>query len=66
MNYYIMQSRLGAKPELIHWAKTQAEAISYARNQLALWNEAGVTNPPRYTVHYNGLSGHPALWSSLD
>jgi len=68
MNYYVMQTALcaGSKPQLVHWAKTQDDAISYAREQLELWKEVGVANPPRYSVHYNGLSGSPALWSSLD
>jgi hypothetical protein len=67
MNYYVMKTALssGSKPQLVQWAKTQAEAVAYARQQLDLWREVGVANPPRYEVHYSGLRGS-ALWSSLD
>jgi hypothetical protein len=62
-----MQTALssGSKPQLVQWAKTQAEAIEYSQTQLALWRDVGVLNPPRYEVHYSGLRGS-ALWSSLD
>lgn len=68
MNYYVMKTSLasGSKPLLEHWAKSQADAIAYARQQLDLWREVGVTNPPRYEVHYSGLRNPIALWSSLD
>jgi hypothetical protein len=67
MNYYIMQTALssGAKPQLVQWAKSQDDAIAYAQSQIDLWREVGVSNPPRYEVHYSGLRGS-ALWSSLD
>lgn len=67
MNYYVMQTALssGAKPQLVHWSKSESEAVAYARQQLDLWREVGVPNPPRYEVHYSGLRGS-ALWSSLD
>jgi hypothetical protein len=62
-----MQTALsnGAKPQLVQWAKTQADAIAYAQSQIDLWRETGVANPPRYEVHYSGFRGS-ALWSSLD
>lgn len=68
MNYYIMQTSLarGAKPQLVHWAKTQADAIDFINQQLALWRETGVANPPIYEVHYSGFRNKTALWSSLD
>ena len=68
MNYYVMQTSLasGSKPQLVHRAKTQADAIAYARQQLDLWRETGVANPPIYDVHYSGLRNKTALWSSLD
>ena len=68
MNYYVMQTALsrGSKPQLVHWAKTQDDAIAYAQQQLELWKEVGVANPPVYEVHYSGLSNRTALWSSLD
>lgn len=67
MNYYVMQTALssGSKPQLVQWSKSQADAIAYAQQQLDLWREVGVANPPRYEVHYSGLRGS-ALWSSLD
>jgi hypothetical protein len=67
MNYYVMQTALGngSKPQLVHWSKTESDAVAYARQQLDLWREVGVPNPPRYEVHYSGLRGS-ALWSSLD
>jgi hypothetical protein len=68
MNYYVMQTALssGSKPQLIHWAKTHDDAVAYALQQLDLWREVGVANPPRYEVHYSGLRNPTALWSSLD
>ena len=68
MNYYVMQTALasGSKPQLVQWAKTQSDAIAYARQQLDLWHETGVLNPPIYEVHYSGLRNKTALWSSLD
>jgi hypothetical protein len=68
MNYYVMQSSLanGAKPQLVKWAKTMDDAIAYARQQLDLWRETGVANPPRYEVFYSGLRNHAPIWSSLD
>lgn len=68
MKYYVTQTSLssGSKPQLVQWAKSQADAIDYAQQQLNLWRETGVANPPRYTVHYSGLRNHAALWSSLD
>ena len=68
MNYYVMKTSLasGSKPLLEHWSKSQAEAVAYARQQLDLWREVGVANPPRYEVHYSGLRNPVALWSSLD
>lgn len=68
MNYYVMQTALGngAKPQLVHWSKTMDDAISYARQQLDLWREVGVPNPPRYQVHYSGQHSMSALWDSLD
>jgi len=67
MKYYVMKTGLaiGAKPQLVQWEKSQADAIAYAQGQLDLWREVGVPNPPRYEVHYSGLRGS-ALWSSLD
>jgi len=67
MKYYVMQTALGngAKPQLVQWSKTESDAVAYARQQLDLWREVGVANPPRYEVHYSGLRGS-ALWSSLD
>jgi hypothetical protein len=67
MNYYVMQTALssGSKPQLVQWSKTESDAVAYARQQLDLWREVGVANPPRYEVHYSGLRGS-ALWSSLD
>ena len=67
MNYYVTQTALASdsKPQLVQWAKTQADAVAYAQQQLNLWRETGVLNPPRYEVHYSGLRGS-ALWSSLD
>ena len=67
MNYYVMQTSLasGAKPQLVQWVKTQAEAIAYARQQIDLWRETGVANPPRYTVHYSGQTTLQPLWDSL-
>ncbi len=67
MNYYVMQTSLssGSKPQLVHWSKSESDAVAYARQQLDLWREVGVPNPPRYEVHYSGLRGS-ALWSSLD
>jgi len=67
MKYYVMQTALssGSKPQLVHWSKSQGDAITYAQSQLDLWREVGVPNPPRYEVHYSGLRGS-ALWSSLD
>ena len=68
MNYYIMQTALasGSKPQLVHWAKSQDDAIAYINRQLDLWRESGVANPPIYEVHYSGLRNKTALWSSLD
>jgi hypothetical protein len=68
MNYYVMQTALanGAKPQLVQWAKTMDDAIAYARQQLDLWREVGVPNPPRYQVHYSGMRNHTPIWSSLD
>jgi hypothetical protein len=68
MKYYVMKTSLaiGSKPLLEHWAKTESDAVAYAKNQLALWREVGVLNPPRYEVHYSGLRNPVALWSSLD
>jgi len=68
MKYYVMQTALasGSNPQLIHWSKSQAEAVAYAQSQLDLWREVGVANPPRYEVHYSGLRNPVALWSSLD
>lgn len=68
MNYYITQTSLasGSKPQLVHWAKSQDDAIAYINQQLALWRETGVANPPIYEVHYSGLRNKTALWSSLD
>jgi hypothetical protein len=68
MNYYVMQTSLssGAKPQLVQWEKTESDAVAYARQQLDLWREVGVLNPPRYEVHYSGLRNPVALWSSLD
>jgi hypothetical protein len=68
MNYYVMQTALssGSKPQLVQWAKTQSDAVAYARQQLDLWRETGVANPPIYEVHYSGLRNKTALWSSLD
>ena len=62
-----MQTALssGSKPQLVQWAKSQYEAVAYAQSQLDLWREVGVSNPPRYEVHYSGLRGS-SLWSSLD
>ena len=62
-----MQTALssGSKPQLVQWSNSQADAITYAQQQLDLWREVGVSNPPRYEVHYSGLRGS-ALWSSLD
>jgi hypothetical protein len=67
MNYYVMQTALssGSKPQLVQWSNSQDEAVEYSRQQLDLWREVGVSNPPRYEVHYSGLRGS-ALWSSLD
>ena len=38
MKYYVMQTALssGSKPQLVQWAKTQADAIAYAQQQLDL------------------------------
>lgn len=68
MNYYVMQTSLasGSKPQLVQWAKTHEDAIAYARQQLDLWRETGVSNPPRYTVHYSGQTTSQPLWDSLD
>jgi hypothetical protein len=68
MNYYITQTSLasGSKPQLVHWAKSQDDAIAYINQQLDLWRESGVANPPIYEVHYSGLRNKTALWSSLD
>jgi hypothetical protein len=68
MKYYVMKTSLaiGSKPLLEHWAKTESEAVAYARQQLDLWREVGVANPPRYQVHYSGLASKTALWDSLD
>ena len=68
MNYYVMQTALssGAKPQLVQWAKSQADAIAYAQQQLNLWRETGVMNPPRYEVYYSRMRNHTPLWSSLD
>lgn len=68
MNYYVMQTSLasGSKPQLVQWAKTQADAVAYAQQQLDLWRETAVANPPVYEVHYSGLRNKTALWSSLD
>ena len=68
MNYYVMQTALssGSKPQLVQWAKTQADAIAYAQQQLNLWREVGVSNPPRYEIYYSGMRNHTSLWSSLD
>lgn len=68
MNYYITQTSLssGSKPQLVHWAKFQDDAIAYINQQLDLWRETGVLNPPIYEVHYSGLRNKTALWSSLD
>ena len=68
MNYYVMQTALasGSKPQLVQWAKTQADAVAYARQQLNLWRETSVANPPIYDVHYSGLRNKTALLSSLD
>jgi hypothetical protein len=68
MNYYVMQTSLssGSKPQLVHWAKSQDDAIAYINQQIDLWRETGVANPPRYTVHYSGLRNHAPIWSSLD
>ena len=68
MNYYVMQTALasGSKPQMVQWAKTQDDAVAYARQQLDLWRETGVANPPIYEVHYSGTGNHTALWSSLD
>jgi hypothetical protein len=68
MKYYVMKTSLasGSKPLLEHWSKTESEAVAYARQQLDLWREVGVPNPPRYEVHYSGLRNPVALWSSLD
>lgn len=68
MNYYVMQTALsrGSKPQLVHWAKTQDDAIAYARQQIELWKEVGVANPPRYAVHYSGQTTLQPLWDSLD
>ena len=68
MKYYVMQTALasGAKPQLVQWAKSQADAIAYARQQLDLWREVGVPNPPRYEIYYSRMRNHTPLWSSLD
>lgn len=68
MKYYVMQTALasGSNPQLVHWSKSESEAVAYARQQLDLWREVGVQNPPRYEVHYSGLRNPVALWSSLD
>lgn len=68
MNHYVMQTSLssGSKPQLVHWAKSQDDAIAYINQQLDLWRETGVANPPIYEVHYSGLRNKTALWSSLD
>lgn len=64
MNYYIMQSEIGAsKSELIKWEKTLKDAITYAQWQIELWHEIGA-NPPRYTVHHTGMRGE-ILWSNF-
>ena len=68
MKYYVMQTALasGSKPQLVQWAKSQDDAVAYARQQIDLWRETGVANPPIYEVHYSGLRNKTALWSSLD
>jgi hypothetical protein len=68
MNYYVMQTSLssGSKPQLVQWAKTMDDAVAYARQQLDLWREVGVANPPRYQIHYSGQHSMAALWDSLD
>jgi len=68
MKYYVMKTSLasGSKPQLVHWSKSESDAVAYARQQLDLWREVGVPNPPRYEVHYSGLRNPIALWSSLD